>query len=97
MSLEEKTKLLQEKTEELKKLFAELPIETLKTIEFKYSEKKPKNARKNNKKKNNDSEEILKTEISDNTDYSTTTVTADENNENNSLLDFAQDLVNNEQ
>lgn len=97
LNLEEKTKLLQEKTEELKKLFVELPIETLKTIEFKYSEKKPKNVRKNNKKKINDSEEILKTEITDNTDYSTTTVTADNNNENNSLLDFAQDLVNNEQ
>jgi hypothetical protein len=96
LSLEEKTKLLQEKTEELKKLFTELPIETLKTIEFKYSEKKPKNTRKNNKKKSSDSEEILKTEIADNPEYPTT-VTVDENNENNSLLDFAQDLVNNEQ
>ena len=37
---------------------------------------------------------MLKTEITDNTDYSTTTVTADENN---SLLDFAQDLINNGQ
>ena len=97
LNLEEKTKLLQEKTEELKKLFVELPIETLKTIEFKYSEKKPKNIRKNNKKKSDDSEEILKTEITDNTDYSTTTVIADKNNDNNSLLDFAQDLINNEQ
>lgn len=97
LNLEAKTMLLQEKIEELKKLFTELPIEILKTLEFKYSEKKPKNTRKNNKKKNINSEEILKTEITDNTDCSTTTVTADENNENNSLLDFAQDLINNEQ
>ena len=97
LNIEEKSELLIEKVNELKTIFAEKPIEVLRTIQFKYSEKKPKNIRKNNKKKNNDSEDILKSEITDNTDYSATTVTADKNNENNSLLDFAQDLVNNEQ
>lgn len=92
LNLEEKTKLLQEKTEELKKLFVELPIETLKTIEFKYSEKKPKNTKKKNKIENIE----IKSEVTGTTD-NTTIVTNGVNNENNSLLDFAQDLVNNEQ
>jgi hypothetical protein len=90
MNLEEKTNLLQEKINELKNLFVSLPIETLRTIKFKYNEKQTK---KNKKNKSND--EIVN-QVVDNTDYSETTVNnvVENINENNSLLEFAQELIN---
>ena len=96
LSLEEKSNLLQEKIEELKSLFVELPIEVLRTIEFKYSTNQPKKNKRNAKKKNDIKNIEIKSEVTGTTDE-TTTVTEEKNNENNSLLDFAQDLVNNEQ
>ena len=92
LSLEEKSNLLQEKIEQLKSLFVELPIEVLRTIEFKYSVNQPKKTRKNTKKKNVGENEDLKTEVTGTTD-DTTTDTNEVNNENNSLLDFAQGLI----
>lgn len=88
LNLEEKTNLLQEKINELKELFMVLPIETLRTIKFKYTEKRTK--------KNKTTEEPNK-QVVDNTNFSNTgvTVTIEEKieNENNSLLEFAQELI----
>jgi hypothetical protein len=96
LSLEEKSNLLQEKIEQLKSLFVELPIEVLRTIEFKYAVNQSKKSRKNTKKKDKIENIEIKSEVTGTTD-NTTIVTNGINNENNSLLDFAQDLVNNEQ
>lgn len=96
LSLEEKSNLLQEKIEELKSLFVELPIEALRTIEYKYSTNQTKKNKRNAKKKNDIKNIEIKSEVTGTTDE-TTIVTGEKNNENNSLLDFAQDLVNNEQ
>lgn len=93
LSIEEKTNLLQEKIEQLKSLFVDLPIEVLRTIEFKYSVNQPKKSRKNTKKKDKIENIEIKTEVTGTTDE-TIIVTNEINNENNSLLEFAQDLVN---
>ena len=91
LTLEEKSQLLIQKVNELKELFAEKPIEVLKTIEFKYKEK-------NNKKNKIAKKEELETQVtSSNTDNTTTYNNAEETNveetenTNNNLVDFIQE------
>ena len=74
VNLEEKTNLLQEKINELKSLFMTLPIETLRTIKFKYNEKQTKKSKKN---KSNEEQVSL---VNDNTDNSETTINNSNNN-----------------
>lgn len=71
-TLEEKSNLLLEKVNELKTLFAEKPIEVLRTIEFKYTEKKTKSRKNKKEEKENTStnEVVLETQVEDNNDYS---------------------------
>lgn len=100
-TLEEKSKLLLEKVNELKTLFAEKPIEVLRTIEFKYNEKKSRP--KKNKKEEIDStnDVVLETQVEDNNDYSnievknnTASTEAETVTETDSLMEYAIEYAN---
>ncbi len=89
VNIEKKSQLLMEKVEELKNIFAEKPIEVLRTIQFKYIEKQPRKNKKNKEK------EIV-SEIKDETNYETVSVSNEINNdtvEDDSLLDYAKELT----
>ncbi|MCK9544384.1 MAG: hypothetical protein M0R03_20385 [Novosphingobium sp.] len=62
--LDNKKELFQEKGNELKKLFSELDLKTLKTLEFKY--RKPKVKKVNNVKKEDKKEEVVEITNEDN-------------------------------
>ena len=93
--LEEKSELLKTKVDELKQLFAEKSIEILRTIEFKYSEKKTKN------KKNKKTEDIITNEdkiecpqeIINKTDNDTPVKPNSNNIDGDNLVEYAIKLI----
>ena len=96
-NLEEKSELLKEKVNELKTLFAEKPIEVLRTIEFKYYEKKAKTkkSKKTEEVIPNEEKEGYVREVSDNTDYDAVAINNSTIIEEDNLIEYAINLVNN--
>lgn len=96
-NLEEKSELLKEKVNELKTLFAEKPIEVLRTIEFKYYEKKAKSkkSKKTEELMPNEEKDEYTQEVTDNTDYDTATISNSTPIDRDNLIDYAINLVNN--
>ena len=97
-NLEEKSELLKEKVNELKTLFAEKPIEVLRTIEFKFTEKKNKTRKNKNVETEvlSNNEEIVTSQVVDNTNYETVNVENNiENIEGDNLMEYAIELIKN--
>lgn len=93
--LEEKLRLLKEKVEYLKELFATNTLEDLKTIEIKLKTKRGKKAKKNEVVENEIIDEVpSKTEDETNSqDTAVNNEEVDENNNDMSLLEYATQIV----
>ena len=93
LNLEEKSELLKEKVSELKNLFAEKPIEVLRTIEFKYSEKKPKTKKIKNNNNVLEKNENITSQDADNIKYEEDVIVKNEGN-SDELMNYAMELIN---